>query len=188
MLNVGPLSCVRLAIGQLFRVPKILKRGFELDPFLSSEAGELVSLDYLDGLTGPRLLQFIDGLQGQTLSFTEVISYVSSVRLLISSSIGGALKVDSYIRQLLLEDLWVHSYFLAESIVNFLLDDSGILFRLRLANFCFHARILQDAFAQLRHFLAHGNNGLLRFDDALGTFALVVEKPEPKPHADEIGR
>src|SRR5437762_11746898 len=99
MLNVGPLSCVRLAVGQLFCGPEILKRSFELDPFLSSEAGELVSLDYLEGLIGSRL-QFIDGLQGQTLSFTEVISYVSSVRLLIGSSIGRALKVDSYIRQL----------------------------------------------------------------------------------------
>ena len=83
-----------------------------------------------------------------------------------------------------MQDFWIHTYFFAERIVNFLLDDGGVLFGVRLANLGFYPRILEDTFAQLCHFLAHGNDGLLRFDDALGALALVVEKPESKPDAD----
>src|ERR1051326_2544547 len=48
LLNVRPLRRVPFAIGKLFGGAKIFQGAFELDPFLSSEASELVSLNDLD--------------------------------------------------------------------------------------------------------------------------------------------
>src|SRR2546423_1882161 len=183
MLDVRPLSGVDLAIGQFFPGAKVFERGLELDPSLGSEASERVSLNDL-GRFARSFLKLVGGLQSEALRFDVIIGHVSGVRLLVGRGIGCVLKINSNIGQLLLQDLWIDAYFLTQGVVNLLLNYGWVLFGLRLPHFGFHARILHEAFAQLRHFLAHGNNGFLGFDDALGAFALVVEKPEPEPDAD----
>src|SRR5438105_11973537 len=110
----------------------MLERGLELDTFLGSEPSQFIGLDNLGRLCRPALLQFVDGLQSKALCFQVIICDVSGVGLLISSSIRCALEVDSYVRQLLLEDLRVHSYFLAQRVVDLLLDRRWVFLGLRL--------------------------------------------------------
>ena len=186
VLDIGPLGGVRLAIGELFRGAEIFHCGLELDAFLGCEPGELISLDEIVQLRSRAgLLGFVDGLQGKALGFEEVVAKVGSIRLLVGSSVGCALDADRYIGELRLEHLGIDSYFLAQGLVDLLLDGGRVILGLGLAHLSFDARILNETFAELRHFLAHGHDGDLGFSDALGGFALAVKQPKAEADADD---
>ena len=142
VLDLGPLSWITLAIGQLLGRAEMFHGGLELDSFLRGEGRQFQGLNNLGRLGIPGLLRFVHRLQGETLRFKIILRDIGSVSPFIAGRVRRALQIGGHLRKFLTQERGVDVELLRQLVVDPFLEGGGIFLGLRLAHPGFHLGIV----------------------------------------------